>query len=162
MRLVLLLSRLIQALFPVLAQNGKQGKCGHTCPFFKFFPAAKIRKTACWGASPNPALRANLARSHRGLSALFASWRCCSISLFFCSSVRPNRRSIFALTVTSSRISVRAARYSAYSAFLSAVSRAASAFRASIFGSFAPASMRRKVACAARYKAISVSCSLKN
>ena len=39
--------------------NGKQGKCGHTC----YFCVPRGRKNACWGASPNPALRDKMSRS---------------------------------------------------------------------------------------------------
>ena len=44
--------------------NGKQGKCSHTCYFC--IPAGC--KNACWGASPNPALRDKMSQSK-----LFAS-----------------------------------------------------------------------------------------
>ena len=39
--------------------NGKQGKCSHTCYFC--IPAGC--KNACWGASPNPALRDKMSQS---------------------------------------------------------------------------------------------------
>ena len=39
--------------------NGKQGKCSHTCYFC--IPAGC--KNACWGTSPNPALRDILSQS---------------------------------------------------------------------------------------------------
>ena len=39
--------------------NGKQGKCSHTC----YFCIPVGCKNACWGASPNPALRDKMSQS---------------------------------------------------------------------------------------------------
>lgn len=44
--------------------NGKQGKCGHTC----YFCSPRGRKNACWGASPNPALRDKMSQSKLSVS----------------------------------------------------------------------------------------------